>query len=99
MTARISCAALRVLLSSQPPALAQEAPDDPFEKARFQWGPIRFTPTLEITSLGRDSNVFNEVVNPKSDFTAAIGPAVKMWMRPARTRLTVHHRRAVRLLP
>ena len=87
MTARISCAALCVLLCLSTPALAQEAPDDS-EKARFQWGPIRFTPTLEITSLGRDSNVFNEVVNPKSDFTAAIGPAVKMWMRPARTRLT-----------
>ena len=55
---------------------------------RFRWGPIRFTPTLEITSLGHDSNVFNEADDPKSDTTAAIGPAVKLWMRPARTRLS-----------
>ena len=87
MTARISCAAVCVLLSLSTPAVAQEAPDSS-EKARFQWGPIRFTPTLEITNVGRDSNVFNEVVNPKSDFTAAVGPAVKVWLRPARTRLT-----------
>ena len=62
---------------------------EPFETARFRWGPIAFTPILEITSLGRDSNVFNEVNDPKSDFTAAIGPSAKIWMRPAGTRLSV----------
>jgi hypothetical protein len=88
MTARHLCVALCVSLSFAAPVLAQE-PLDPSENARFRWGPIRFTPTLEITSLGRDSNVFNEAVDPKSDFTAAIGPVVNVWIRPARTRLSL----------
>jgi hypothetical protein len=66
---------------------AQE-PEDPYETARFRFGPIRFTPALEITSLGHDSNVFNEADNPKADTTAAFGPLVQIWMRPGGTRFT-----------
>jgi hypothetical protein len=69
------------------PASAQE-PEDPFETARFRFGPIRFTPAIEINSLGHDSNVFNDAENPKADTTAAFGPMVQLWMRPARTRLS-----------
>jgi hypothetical protein len=68
-------------------AAAQESAD-PFDAARFRLGAIHFTPALVITSLGHDSNVFNEADNPKSDTTAAVGPAVQLWMRPARTRLS-----------
>jgi hypothetical protein len=68
-------------------ASAQEA-EDPFETARFRLGPLRFTPAIEITSLGHDSNVFNDADNPKSDTTAAFGPTVQLWMRPAGTRLS-----------
>ena len=69
------------------PAAAQE-PEDPFETARFRMGVIRFTPVLQITSLGTDSNVFNESFDKKSDTTAAVGPAVQLWMRPWGTRLS-----------
>lgn len=69
------------------PASAQE-PEDAFESARFRLGPVRLTPGLRITSLGVDSNIFNEPDNPKSDTTAAIGPAVEMWMRPFGTRFS-----------
>jgi hypothetical protein len=88
MTARIFrafallCACLGVVAT----AAAQE-PEDPFETARFRMGPVRFTPAIQITSLGRDSNVFNEADDPKSDTTAAFGPAVELWMRPFGTRL------------
>lgn len=88
MLARPICAALVcMLLGAGSTALAQDV-RDPSETARFRWGPVSFSPTLEITSFGRDSNVFNEVDDPKSDFTAAIGPAVKLWMRPAGTRFS-----------
>ena len=98
MTARISCAALCVLLSLSTPALAQEAPDDS-EKARFQWGPIRFTPTLEITSLGRDSNVFNEVVESQERFHRGHRSGSQA-VDEARTHPPDrHHRRPVPLLP
>ena len=73
--------------ASAGPALAQEA-EDPYETARFRFGPIRFTPALEITSVGHDSNVFNEAENPKGDTTAAFGPLVQIWMRPGGTRFT-----------
>ena len=69
------------------PAAAQET-DDPFETARFRFGPVRFTPALELTSLGRDTNVFNEADDPKSDTTAAFGPSVRLWMRPGGSRLS-----------
>lgn len=68
-------------------AWAQESAD-PFETARFRLGPVRFTPAIQITSFGTDSNVFNEADDPKSDTTAAIGPLVQLWMRPFGTRLT-----------
>ena len=71
------------------PAAAQTI-QDPYESARFQMGPVRFTPALQITSLGRDSNIFNEAENPKADTTAAIGPSVQLWIRPGGTRLSSH---------
>jgi hypothetical protein len=80
----LACACLG---ASSGPAAAQ-GPEDPYETARFRLGPIRFTPAIEITSLGHDSNVFNEAEDPKSDTTAAFGPAVQLWTRPAGTRLT-----------
>lgn len=61
------------------PAYAQEV-DDPADLARFRFGALRFTPTLEITSLGRDSNVFNEFDDAKSDTTGAFGPSTRFWL-------------------
>ena len=78
-----------VLVGGAHPAAAQ-APEDPFESARFRMGPVRFTPALELTSLGRDTNVFNEAEDPKSDTTAAIGPTVRFWMRPGALRVSGH---------
>ena len=75
------------LVSAALPAAAQD-PEDPFETARFRLGPVRFTPLLEVTSLGRDSNVFNEPDNPRSDTTAAIGPTIRYWMRPGKVLVT-----------
>lgn len=69
------------------PGAAQE-PEDPYDRARFQLGAFHFTPSLEITSLGRDTNVFNESDDPKSDTTAAVGPGVQVWLRPWGTRFS-----------
>jgi hypothetical protein len=79
----LACACFGV---SSGPAAAQD-PEDPFETARFRLGPVRFTPAFEITSIGHDSNVFNEAEDPKSDTTAAFGPVVQLWIRPGGTRL------------
>ena len=76
-----TCALACLLAGVAVPAAAQD-PEDPFDSARFRMGPVRFTPVLELTNLGRDSNVFNEPENPRSDTTAAIGPTIRFWMRP-----------------
>jgi hypothetical protein len=82
-TFALACALAGIAL----PAAAQD-PEDPFETARFRLGPIRFTPLLEVTSLGRDSNVFNEADNPRSDTTAAVGPTIRYWMHPGALRVS-----------
>lgn len=66
--------------------MAQDA-TDPEELGRFRLGPVRFTPAIQITNLGVDTNVFNEFEDPKQDITASIGPAVEFWMRLGRARL------------
>ena len=78
---------LCLLAATAAPAAAQ-AIQDPYESARFQLGPVKFTPSLQVTSVGRDSNIFNEADDPKADTTAAIGPSVGLWMRPGGTRLS-----------
>lgn len=49
---------------------------------------MRFTPWISLTNVGIDDNVFNESGDPKLDRTAAIGPAVSLWMNLGRSRLT-----------
>jgi hypothetical protein len=69
-------------------AAAQETrPDDPSELARFRFGPIRFTPLLQVRNIGLDTNVFNEASEPERDFTASIGPGADYWVRLGRARI------------
>ena len=60
----------------QPPPLP-----DPEETGRYRLGFIRFTPSVTITNLGVDTNVFNELEDPKDDFTATFGPKAEFWTR------------------
>ena len=43
-------------------------------------GPFYVTPTILLKDLGIDTNVFNAVENPKSDFTATVGPDVEVFV-------------------
>ena len=72
---------------AQDRAAAQDIPDTA-EPGRFRLGPLRFTPSIALTSLGIDDNVFNEELDPKQDTTAALGPAVNLWMKLGRSRAT-----------
>jgi Putative beta-barrel porin 2 len=69
-------------------ASAQAPEEDPAASARFQVGPLRFTPGIAITNLGVDNNVFNDPNNRQKDTTAAIGPIAKLWLDVGRSRLT-----------
>lgn len=54
-------------------ASAQEAPDAP---PRIQVGPLRLTPKITLQDFGYDSNILNQAVNPKSDFTFTFIPSL-----------------------
>jgi hypothetical protein len=46
----------------------------PTEAAPLQFGPVGLYPTVVIGEMGTDSNVYNEQVDPKSDFTMTVSP-------------------------
>jgi hypothetical protein len=58
--------------------------------AHLRLGPLQLYPTIALTNLGVDTNVFNEPnqAAPKRDFTMTITPAVDLRMRLGRSRLT-----------
>jgi hypothetical protein len=75
------------LLLAAATASAQESAD-PADSARFQWGPVRFTPGIALTNVGVDNNVFNTTDDPLRDTTAAIGPAINLWTRVGQLRIS-----------
>jgi hypothetical protein len=66
---------------------AQSTEPDPWESARWRFGPLAVTPKAELKNLGWDNNVFNETEDPKSDFTATAGAPIDWWLRFGRARL------------
>lgn len=60
-------------------------PDDLVENARIQIGPLGLTPSIALTQLGIDGNVFNDVENPRKDFTFTLSPQLEGWFRAGRT--------------
>ena len=73
------------------PASAQSVPDTSgAAAARMHWGPLRVTPTLVLTNVGVDNNVFNEndANHPKSDFTMTVTPGAEAWLRLGHSTLT-----------
>jgi len=71
----------------RPPAAAGQSDTDPFASARHVSGPFAINPSLSILDIGVDTNVFNEVVDPKSDFTTVFRPAADMWLHGGRVRV------------
>ncbi|HTK29884.1 MAG TPA: outer membrane beta-barrel protein [Vicinamibacterales bacterium] len=67
---------------------AQAPGEDIVEQGRFRFGPLRFTPSIALTNLGVDNNVFNDDTNPKQDTTAAIGPQADLWMHIGHSQFT-----------
>ena len=61
---------------------AQEGGPD-LTNVRVQLGPLYINPTISLTNVGVDNNVFNETddQNPKRDFTLTFTPASDFWLR------------------
>jgi len=47
----------------------------------FRLGPVRATPGLTVREVGVDTNVFDEPVDPKRDYTATVSPDLRLFMR------------------
>lgn len=60
------------------------AGQDPLPPGTVTIGPLRITPTMTISDMGVDNNVFNEPVDPKSDFTFTISPRADVQFRMRR---------------
>ena len=77
------------LLSAAPAGAQVENPEgtpDP-SRVRVRIGPLWLSPTIGLTNLGIDNNVFNEPPekNPKKDFTFALTPKTNLWLRMGNT--------------
>jgi hypothetical protein len=53
----------------------------------IQAGPVALSPTLELRDIGVDSNVFNESMEPKDDFTFTVRPGLTASLGTGAVRL------------
>jgi Putative beta-barrel porin 2 len=87
MTRRYFRIAAIMLLTSAgsilvPDALAQD------RSGGIHLGAVLLSPAIRDASVGYDSNVFNDPVNPRDDYTATFNPDVQVSMAAGRSRLT-----------
>jgi hypothetical protein len=70
-------------------AVAPSRAQDEADAARFRFRSVALSPTISLTNVGWDSNVFNvsEDENPQGDITATASPAVEAWLRTPRVRV------------
>jgi len=83
-TSFVAAAAAALILFSYPaPAAAQSVDEPDPAKVRIRLGPLWVNPTVSVTNIGVDSNVFNEPdeQHPKRDFTFTLAPATDLWLR------------------
>ena len=80
--------ALVLVLCFGAPLAAQtsEGAPDP-AKVRVRIGALWMNPTVSLTNLGVDDNVFNESddLGPKRDFTFTVTPTTDLWVQMGRT--------------
>lgn len=88
---RQTCVVLVVLAFGFPAAAAAQsdgAPDP--AKVRVRLGALWMNPSIGLTNLGVDDNVFNQAEDqqPKSDFTMTFTPRTDLWVRMGRSWLS-----------
>ena len=73
-------AVVTVLFCVSALSASAQSQNDPRSTARMRLGPFYVTPTILVKNLGIDTNVFNSVDDPKSDFTVTVGPNVAVFV-------------------
>jgi hypothetical protein len=66
------------------PARAQSQLPETIEAMPVHIGPLGLRPSVSITNVGNDSNVFNDAENPQEDFTATVVPRLVARVRGGR---------------
>lgn len=91
MSSRSIAVLLGLIVLGAAPARAQSQRPDPRTTARVHVGPFYLTPSVALKEFGVDTNVFNEVHEPKKDFTFTVAPHLEVWVpfaQRARVRVT-----------
>lgn len=88
MTRRARVIVLALAFGCVSAAAAAQQETDPSEAARFRLGPLHFTPSIALTNVGVDNNVFNDADNPRQDTVGALGPTVDLWLKAGPSRLS-----------
>jgi len=83
---KTSCLLLSFLLCAVGTFAQKEA--DPSSTARMRVGPLALSPRVGLTNVGIDTNVFNQLDNPKRDFTATLSPQTDFWLRLGKARVS-----------
>lgn len=83
----VLCVALALLRAV--PAVAQDGGPDP-ANVRVRLGPLMMNPTISLSNIGIDHNVFNDPPDkvPKQDFTFTVTPLSEFWLRAGPTWIT-----------
>ena len=84
---RTAAAVLAIGWATAASAFAQSNNEDA-ATAKFRLGPLAVKPSIALTNLGIDRNVFNERDDPKQDVTASLEPRVETWLRLGPARLS-----------
>ncbi|MPY86441.1 MAG: outer membrane beta-barrel protein [Luteitalea sp.] len=91
---KYSCGALvgsqLMIMLLAPVAQAQEEEEDPVASAPVHLGPVGLAPTIGISNLGVDTNVFHRPSESDSDFTATLTPATEAWLHTGDGLLSVN---------
>lgn len=88
---RLLLAALSLVLARPVGAGAQILPRTPDDVgARVRLGPLWLNPTLTLSDVGMDTNLFNDdrTEEPKRDLSLVFVPQTDVWMRAGRTWVT-----------
>lgn len=73
---------LSALVMARAASAQQTDQTDPLDNALVRLGPVGINPSVSMHDVGRDENVFNDPVNPKSDVTFTLSPRAEVLFRP-----------------
>jgi len=82
----VALIAIGLLSAASARAQTPEGSPDP-AKVRVRLGPLWMSPSIGLTNMGIDNNVFNDPPgkNPKKDFTFTLTPRTNLWLHMGNT--------------